>query len=128
MLGKAKRTATNDENYLKYFPDEDIPETAGRTKRSSCLRIGAWLIIKKIVEEYNLTDILGKYISQRDLGLVLDLVAYSIISEDNASQYYPDYAYNHPLFTSDMKCYSDSFISDFLRSIKENQRQDFLDQ
>lgn len=33
-----------------------------------------------------------------------------------------------PLFTPDMKCYSDSFLSDFLRSIKENQRQDFLDQ
>lgn len=69
MLGKAKRTATNDENYLKYFPDEDIPETAGRTKRSSCLRIGAWLIIKKIVEEYNLTDILGKYISKKDVHI-----------------------------------------------------------
>ena len=59
---------------------------------------------------------------------MLDLAAYSIITEGNAAQYYPDYAYNHPLFTPDMKCYSDSFLSDFLRSIKENQRQDFLDQ
>ena len=126
MLGKAKRTATNDENYLKYFPDEDIPETAGRTKRSSCLRIGAWLIIKKIVEEYNLTDILGKYISQRDLGLVLDLVAYSIISEDNASQYYPDYAYNHPLFSKRMCIYSDSKVSDLLQSMTEEMSAGFL--
>ena len=126
MLGKAKRTTTNDENYLKYFPDEDIPETAGRTKRSSCLRIGAWLIIKKIVEEYNLTDILGKYISQRDLGLVLDLVAYSIISEDNASQYYPDYAYNHPLFSKRMCIYSDSKVSDLLQSMTEEMSAGFL--
>lgn len=36
-----------NENYLKYFPDEDIPETFDRTKRSSCLRIGSWLVIKK---------------------------------------------------------------------------------
>ena len=115
-----------NENYLKYFPDEDIPETAGRTKRSSCLRIGAWLIIKKIVEEYNLTDILGKYISQRDLGLVLDLAAYSIISEDNASQYYPDYAYNHPLFSKRMCIYSDSKVSELLQSMTEEMSAGFL--
>ena len=42
-----------NENYLKYFPDEDIPEINERSKRSSCLRIGAWLIIRKIIEEYS---------------------------------------------------------------------------
>lgn len=52
-----------NENYLKYFPDEDIPETVDRTMRSSCLRIGSWLVIRKIIEEYKLTDILGKYIN-----------------------------------------------------------------
>ena len=59
--------------------------------------------------------------------LMLDLAAYSIITENNAAQYYPDYAYNHPLFTPDMKCYSDATVSDLLKSIKEDQRQDFLD-
>ena len=58
---------------------------------------------------------------------MLDLAAYSIITENNAAQYYPDYAYNHPLFTPDMKCYSDATVSDLLKSIKEDQRQDFLD-
>ena len=97
-----------NENYLKYFPDEDIPEVKDRTARSSCLRIGAWLVIKKIIEEYKLTDILGKYIGMKDLGLLLDLAAYSIITENNAGQYYPDYAYNHPLFSNGMRIYSDS--------------------
>lgn len=46
----------------------------------------------------------------RDSGLFLDLAAYSIISESNANQYYPDYAYNHPLFTREMKLYSDSKV------------------
>lgn len=115
-----------NENYLKYFPDEDIPETVDRTKRSSCLRIGSWLVIKKIIEEYNLTDILGKYIKQTDLGLVLDLAAYSIISEDNACQYYPDYAYNHPLFSKEMHIYSDSKVSDLLQSMTEETSVGFL--
>lgn len=115
-----------NENYLKYFPDEDIPETVDRTMRSSCLRIGSWLVIKKIIEEYNLTNILGKYIKQTDLGLVLDLAAYSIISEDNACQYYPDYAYNHPLFSKGMHIYSDSKVSDLFQSMTEEISVGFL--
>lgn len=115
-----------NENYLKYFPDEDVPETIDRTMRSSCLKIGSWIVIRKIIEEYHLTDILGKYISKKDLGLVLDLTAYSIISEDNASQYYPEYAYNYPLFSNGMHIYSDSKVSDLLQSMTEEMSVGFL--
>lgn len=115
-----------NENYLKYFPDEDLPEVNERTKRSSCLRIGTWLIIRKIMEGYKFTEILGKYINPRDLGLVLDLAAYSIISENNSGQYYPDYAYNHPLFSHDMHIYSDSKVSDLLQAMTTEMSAGFL--
>lgn len=129
-IGKRDKTDPSmmlpNENYLKYFPDEDLPEINERTKRSSCLRIGTWLVIRKIMDEYRFTDVLEKYISKKDLGLVLDLVAYSIISENNAGQYYPDYAYNHPLFSNDMHIYSDSKVSDFLQSMTTEMSAGFL--
>lgn len=115
-----------NENYLKYFPDEEIPEVSDRTKRSSCLRIGTWLVIRKIIEEYKFTELLQKYINKRDLGLVLDLAAYSIIAENNAGQYYPDYAYNHPLFSNNMYIYSDSKVSDLLQSMTVDMSAGFL--
>jgi len=115
-----------NENYLKFFPDEDLPEINECTRRSSCLRIGTWLVIRKIIEEYKFTEILGNYISKKDLGLVLDLAAYSIISENNAGQYYPDYAYNHPLFSNDMHIYSDSKVSDLLQSMTTEMSAGFL--
>lgn len=115
-----------NENYLKYFPDEDIPETQDRTLRSSCLKIGTWLVIRKIIEEYKLTDLLGKYIDKKNLGLVLDLAAYSIISENNAGQYYSDYAYNHPLFSNGMHIYSDSKVSDLLQEMTSDISVGFL--
>ena len=34
-----------------------------------------------------------------DTGLILDLVSYLIIEEENAGQYYPDFAFTHPLPT-----------------------------
>jgi len=57
----------------------------------------------------------------KDSGLFLDLTAYTIITENNAGQYYPDYAYNHPLFTNKMKVYSDSKISSFIHNIKSHK-------
>jgi transposase len=69
---------------------------------------------------------LSEYFEEKDLGLFLDLATYSIITENNAGQYYPDYAFNHPLFTQGMRIYSDSKVSDFLSSITDNQSVGFL--
>lgn len=115
-----------NQNFLKYFPDAELPETKNRTSRSSCLRVGAYFVLRKIIEEYNLVELLGGYFEQRDLGLFLDLAVYSIIAENNAAQYYPDYTYNHPLFTNGIKQYSDSTVSDFLNSVTDDQSIGFL--
>lgn len=115
-----------NQNFLKYFPDADLPDEKDRTTRSSCLRIGAYIVIRKIIEDYKIPEMLGEYFEEKDIGLLLDLAAYSIISENNAGQYYPDYAYNHPLFTQGMKIYSDSKVSDFLRMITDDQSVGFL--
>jgi len=114
--------------FLNYFPNVELPISADRTKRSSCLRAGAFIVIRKIIKDYKLDEILGMYFNERDLGLLLDLAVYTIIAEDNAGQYYPDYAYNHPLFTKDMKIYSDSTVSDFLGSVTADQSAGFLNE
>ncbi len=114
-------------NYLKYFPDAELPDEIGRTNRSSCLRIGTFLIIRKIIEKYKLDDMINRIIG-RDSGLFLDLAAYSIITENNAGQYYPDYAYNHPLFTGNMRIYSDAKVSSFLNDITVDQSITFLNE
>ena len=115
-----------NQNFLKYFPDAELPESKNRTSRSSCLRVGAYFVLRKLIEECSLKDILGKYFGSRDMGLFLDLAVYSIIAENNAAQYYPDYTYNHPLFTEKMKQYSDSTVSDFLNSVTDDQSTGFL--
>ena len=90
------------------------------------IRIGAFLVVCKILEEYELLEILKKYLRIKDCGLFLDLAAYSIVAENNAARYYPDYAYNHPLFTAGMHIYSDSKVSDFFASVTDDQRIGFL--
>jgi transposase len=113
-------------NFVKYFPDVALPDERNSSDRSSCLRVGAYLVIRKIMEEYKLPEILSDYWDNKGVGLFLDLAAYSIICENNAGQYYPDYAYNHPLLTEDMKSYSDSTVSRFLSSITSDDKVGFL--
>lgn len=113
-------------NFLKYFPDAQLPEEKDRILRNSSIKIGAYLVIRKIINDYSLPKLLSEYFEEKDLGLFLDLATYSIISENNAAQYYPDYAYDHALFTQEMRIYSDSKVSEFLSSIKKNQSIGFL--
>lgn len=117
-----------NQTFINYFPNEELPISESRTNRSSCLRAGTFIVLRKIIKDYKLDEILGMYFKPRDLGLFLDLVVYSIIAENNAGQYYPDYAYNHPLFTEDMKIYSDSTVSDFLHSVTDDQSVGFLNE
>ena len=115
-----------NENFLRFLPDVPLPQEQDRTSRSSCVRIGGYIVIKKLIEECGVADILKKYLKPKDLGLFLDLAAYSIIMENNAAQYYPDYAYNHPLFTEDMRIYSDSKVSNFLGTLSRDCSISFL--
>ena len=113
-----------NDNYLRFFPDAELPEELPASSRSGCIKIGAWLAIRKVIQYYKLdekiTDLIGE-----DSGLFLDLASYAIVTENNAAQYYPDYAYNHPLFTKGMRVYSDSKISSFLRAVSRDDSINF---
>ena len=114
-------------NFLKYFPSVELSSIKTDPSRSCCLRIGSWIVIKSIIEQYGLMSIVGD-IAGKDAGFFLDLAAYTIVSENNAGQYYPDYAYCHPLFTQDMRIFSDSKVSDFLRVMPAHWSVQFLNE
>ena len=116
-----------NEKFLKFFPRELLPSEKDTQFRSGCIHIGAYVVIRWIISEYKLDEMIARIIGV-DAGLFLDLAAYSIIMEDNASQYYPDYAYNHALFTDNMRIYSDSKISLFINDVTVDQRIQFLNE
>ena len=84
-------------------------------------------MIRKVISDYRLDLMLARIVG-KDAGLFLDLAAYTIITEGNAAQYYPDYAFNHPLMIEDMRIYSDSKVSDFLSRTTTDQRILFLNE
>ena len=126
-LSKAdERMMVPNQNFLTYFPEIELPEEKFNSNRSSCLRIGAYIIIQKILDEYKLPELLGEQFEEKELGLFLDLIAYTITCENNAGQYYPMYAFGHPLFTKGMRIYSDSKVSEFLCGMTGEENIGFL--
>ena len=97
-------------NYIKYFYDSKISNETKKNERSSCIRIGTYILIKKIIEEKKLKEILEKVFGEY-AGLIIDLASFMIVEESNANQYYEYYAYNHYQFTKGHKILSDSIIS-----------------
>lgn len=114
-------------NFEKFFPDVVLPEELPEAYRSCALRIGAYSVIRFVMQEYKLPQLLDKCF-KKDCGLLLDLVSYLIVDEENAGQYYPDFAFNHPLFSDGMRVYSDSKVCRFLQSISKDQTFYFLDE
>lgn len=131
IIGKVNPDAPDtmypNEHFQEYFPSVILPEELPETYRSCALRIGAYAVIQKVLDDYKIPEILLPYFG-KDSGLILDLVSYMIVDEENAGQYYPDFAFNHPLFSENMRIYSDSKVSRLLKGITREQINAFLDE
>ena len=60
-----------NEIFLKYFPRELLPFEKDTRIRSGCLHIGSFIVIRKIISDYHLDEMIGRIIGQ-DAGLFLD--------------------------------------------------------
>ncbi len=118
-----------NENYAKFFPRKAPKARNGRGEaqgRSACVRAGTFLVLRKIAEEKGLPGILEKLFGKRDAAMALDLAAYSVVCEDNAAQYFPDYGRSHPLFAPGMAIRSDAAVSAFYGGVTDEQSLGFV--
>ena len=115
-----------NEKYFELFPEIQQSLLEPPSKRSNTLQVGLYFALASIIRECRLDKLLQDAFGDK-AGLLLDLACYCIATEDNAAQYYPDYARRHPLHTKDMRIVSDSTISRFFSSVDRDQITAFLD-
>lgn len=48
------RMMVPNQNFLTYFPEVELPEQRYNPERSGYIRIGAFIVIRKIIEEYRM--------------------------------------------------------------------------
>lgn len=117
-----------NDKYREIFPKDSTVEIDNNLiERSDLIKTGTWIVLAKAMEANGLYEWMRKHLGDNDGGLLLDFASYQIICEANEAQHYPDYAWEHPLFTGNMNIYSDSKISEFFRSSLDiNIRQAFF--
>lgn len=114
-----------NDRYAELFPDTPMPEERPEAYRSCALRIGSYLVIKQVLKEFKIPMMLDKYLED-NAGLFLDLVSFMIIDEENVGMHYPDFAFCHPLFSENMRIYSDVKVSRMLNSVSKDSIIGFL--
>ncbi len=114
-----------NDRYAELFPDTPMPEERSEAYRSCALRIGSYLVIKQVLKEFKIPMMLEKYLED-NAGLFLDLVSFMIIDEENVGMHYPDFAFCHPLFSENMRIYSDVKVSRMLNSVSKDSIIGFL--
>ena len=114
-----------NEKFADYFPWVPMPEERPESYRSCALRIGPYVVIQKVLQEFGIPKLLEKYLED-NCGLFLDLVSFMLIDEENVGMHYPDFAFCHPLFSKNMRIYSDVKVSRLLNSISKDQIIGFL--
>ena len=63
-----------NQNFLTYFPETELPDERFESKRSCCLHVGAYIVLRKIAEEMRLPEIPGDHFAVHDKELMLDLM------------------------------------------------------
>ena len=70
-------------NFIKYFPDVELPEEVEEKEYSSCIKVGNYLVIEKLLKESGLDnilkEILGDKVTLSDEDYYIDLLFYHTI-------------------------------------------------
>ena len=115
-----------NDNYFKQFPNEQPAVLPKAEKRSRTQKVGSFMVFEKIVKDYELDKKLKEIFG--DLyGPILDLALYYIVCEDGTYEHFDKYAREHPLFTEKMHVYSDTWLSDMLAQITQDQIEAFIE-
>lgn len=117
-----------NENYEKYLPDFANEKLLINPMRSMTLKVGTFFVMRHVMRELDLHKKLLSFFDEKQAGKILDLAAYSIVTEGNKAEYYPMYTFDHPLFTEQMHRYGDSSVSNLLQSITDDQTVGFRNQ
>lgn len=111
-----------NDNFFTYFPDQitliEAPD------RSDVLKVGNHILFSSILKEMGIYDLMDE-VYEDSSSLMKDVVSYMVVEETGVMQHFPDYGFDHPLFSEQI--YSDSRISQMMRSLSISRHDLFLE-
>nr|MBQ4455258.1 transposase [Clostridia bacterium] len=109
-----------NERYSLYFDDLQF-KLSEPGEFSDTLKIGSIVLFDKILKDIELEEILNVHEEKKDT--LVNIASYMLIEGSSALQYYPGFAYDHNIRG---RIFSDSFLSRYLDSFKDEEIENFL--
>lgn len=103
-----------NDNYFEIFGNECGYTLSDNPNRSDTLKIGAFLLIQKLMKDMKLEDVLEAVYGTETYRMIVDIVSFMLVSESSSYQYFPDFMYNHNGLNTDIR--QDTYISRFLKT------------
>ena len=107
-----KNMNPNDNYYIYYEmaggEDEILP------RHSDAIQIGAPVLLKSIMDDLKITELLETIHGTETMNLIRDIVSYMIIRGTSTMQHFGDYSWGH--YVQAIKAWDDSKISEFFKN------------
>lgn len=115
MIGRLidDKTMHPNDNYYEIFgrPEDRLEEAD--PNQSDSQKIGGVAVVYALLESLGLREKLELVFGEKTANLIIDLAVYFCLSGSTVMQYYPTWAYEHPILSE--SAVSDSTISRFLK-------------
>lgn len=103
-----------NDNYFDIFGNDSGLSLVNNQQRSDSVKIGAFLLIRKIMNDLNLSTIVGDVHGEDKLKMISDILGYMIVGETSSFQHFSDFMFNHYGASKDIR--QDTYISHFLKT------------
>lgn len=103
-----------NDNYFDIYGNEEGLALQENAEHSDTLKIGTFLLIRKVLKDLGLKEILDSIYGESKQRFISDLISYMIVHESSQFQHFPEFMFNHYGACVDIR--QDSYISHFLKN------------
>lgn len=108
ILNEEKGTMLANSNFFKYFQDEAKPTEVLPQDYSLCLAIGTYSVVKKIIEDMGIYDLMKEIFKDRT-DLIASLAEYALSNDKFVAQHFGRWCFNNANWLKEIP--SEGYIS-----------------
>lgn len=103
-----------NDNCFDIYGNKQGFELVDNPRHSDTLRIGAMMLVRKVMDNLGLSEILTGVHGEDEFALISDLISYMIVGGSSSFQHFPDFMFGH--YGASVNIRQDTFISQYLKT------------
>lgn len=103
-----------NDNYFDIYGNSLGLDLVENPQHSDTLKIGAFMLIRKVMNDLGLSEILEDVHGYEGMAMISDLISYMMVKENSSFQHFHDFMFDH--YGANVSVRQDTFISQYLKT------------